>query len=49
MTAGSDMVRGWANSFTEAGFWISCSTMLRRLGSTNAWNTWSRRPGWLGT
>ena len=39
MTAGSDMARGWANSFTEAGPWISRSTMLRRVGSTNAWNS----------
>jgi hypothetical protein len=48
MTAGNDMVRGRANSFTEAGLRINRSTMLRRLGSTSAWNTWSRLSPWLG-
>ncbi|HXA31068.1 MAG TPA: hypothetical protein VNV87_02325, partial [Acidimicrobiales bacterium] len=35
----SSMAKGSANSLTEVGLWINRSTMLRRLGSTNAWNS----------
>jgi hypothetical protein len=33
------MAKGSANSFTEVGLWINRSTMVRRLGSTKAWNS----------
>src|SRR5216683_3401263 len=41
------MASGLASSLTEAGPWLSRSTMTRRPGSASAWKTRSRSAAWL--